>query len=147
MDWKTLAIDKLKEYTVKRQSLEILPMEIAELESTMTSIKSSSSGASVSAKGGGVVRNDDMLLSCIVKIEELQRNLDQAKLWIKAVDKGLAILDPTERNILDRFYISPARGNVDRMCEELFVEKSTLYKRKDVALRKFTIALYGCTES
>lgn len=48
---------------------------------------------------------------------------------------------------MDRFYINPAKGNLDRLCEELFLEKSAAYRRKDAALRKFTIALCGVTES
>lgn len=83
----------------------------------------------------------------MVKKEKLLRNLDRAKLWVEFMDKGLAVLTEDERHILDRFYINPAKGNVDRLCEELFVEKTALYKRKDAAPRRFTLALYGCTES
>jgi len=43
--------------------------------------------------------------------------------------------------------MNPAKGNVERLCVELYTEQSTVYRRKDVALRKFTIAMYGCLES
>ena len=42
--------------------------------------------------------------------------------------------------------IHPAQGNVDRLCEELGIEKAMVYRRKEFALRKFTIALYGAVE-
>lgn len=36
---------------------------------------------------------------------------------------------------------------MDRLCEELGLEKATVYRRRDAALRHFTLALYGVTES
>lgn len=146
MDWKTMAIDDLREYNARRQSLEILPMQIMEIDAEMTGIRSNGNMASVSVSGGSGSR-EDVLISRMVKKEKLQRNLDRAKLWVSFMDKGLAALTDDEQHILDRFYINPAKGNVDRLCEELFVEKTALYKRKDAALRKFTVALYGCAES
>lgn len=146
MDWKTMAIDDLREYNARRQSLEILPMQIAEIDAEMTGIRSNGNMASVSVSGGSGSR-EDVLISRMVKKEKLQRNLDRAKLWVGFMDKGLAALTEDEQHILDRFYINPAKGNVDRLCEELFVEKTALYKRKDAALRKFTVALYGRAES
>lgn len=144
-DWKISAIEKLKQYEAKRQALEIIPMQIAEIESTMTSIRSGANIAPVS--GGKSTGKENMLLSCIVQKEELQRNLDRVKLWIEFMEKGLNILDQDELLVLDRFFIHPAKGNIDRLCGELFIEQSQVYKRRDKALRKFTIALYGCVES
>lgn len=144
-NWKISAIEKLKQYEAKRQALEIIPMQIAEIESTMTSIRSGTYVAPVS--GGKSIGKENMLLSCIVQKEELQRNLDRVKLWIEFMEKGLSILDEDERLVLDRFFIHPAKGNVDRLCGELFIEQSQVYKRRDKALRKFTLAIYGCTES
>ena len=144
-DWKISAIEKLKQYEAKRQALEIIPMQIAEIESTMTSIRSGVNIAPVS--GGKSTGKENMLLSCIVQKEELQRNLDRVKLWIEFMEKGLNILDQDELLVLDRFFIHPAKGNIDRLCGELFIEQSQVYKRRDKALRKFTIALYGCVES
>ena len=144
-DWKVSAIEKLKQYEAKRQALEIIPMQIAEIESTMTSIRSGANIAPVS--GGKSTGKENMLLSCIVQREELQCNLNRVKLWIKFMEKGLSVLDQDERLVLDRFFIHPAKGNIDRLCGELFIEQSQVYKRRDKALRKFTIALYGCVES
>lgn len=145
MDWKTISIDDLREYNARRQSLEALPLQIAELDVEMTGIRSSGNMGVVGSGGSG--SREDWLLGCMMKKEKLQRNLDRAKLWVSFMDKGLAALTEDERHILDRFYINPAKGNVDRLCEELFVEKTALYKRKDAALRRFTVALYGCAES
>lgn len=144
MNWKFEAIEKLKQYEAKKQSLTSIPDEIARLESAMQSIRSATADGKP-VKGGGSGR-EDMMLSNIVHREELERSLEQAKMWVALADAGLEILSAEERLILDRFYIHPAKGNVDRLCGELGVEKSQVYARKDAALHHFTISLYGCSE-
>jgi len=144
LNWKYEAMEKLKSYNAKKQALRSIPEEIARLESEMQSIRSATSdGTPVSGGGSG---REDRYLSNIVHREELSRSLEQAKVWVSLVDAGLAILSQEERLVLDRFYINPARGNVDRLCMELGIEKSQVYARKDSALHHFTIGLYGCTE-
>ena len=145
MNWKFEAIEKLKQYEAKKKALQSIPDEIRRLESAMRSIRGATSDGTP-VQGGGSGR-EDMMLSNIVHREELERSLEQAKIWVGLVDAGLEILSAEERQILDRFYIHPARGNVDRLCEDLSVEKPTVYRKKDCALRHFTICLYGCIES
>lgn len=145
MDWKREAMEKLKRYNAMKQSLRSIPEEITRLESEMQSIRSATSdGTPVTGGGSG---REDRYLSNIVHREELSRSLEQAKAWVSLVDSALAILNSEELLILDRFYISPARGNVDRLCMELGIEKPTVYRRKDGALRHFTLCLYGQTEN
>lgn len=144
MNWKHEAVEKLKQYEAKKLSLSSVPEEIRRLELEMQSIRSAMSDGSP-IKGGGNGR-EDMYLSNIMRREELERSLRQAEIWVSLVDAGLKILSPEERLILDRFYINPARGNVDRLCGELGIEKSQVYSRKDAALRHFTVSLYGCSE-
>ena len=144
MNWKFEAIEKLRLYEAKKQSLRSIPEEIARLESAMKSIRSATADGSP-VNGGGSGR-EDMMLSNIVHREELERSLEQAKRWVAVVDGGLKILGVEERLILDRLYINPARGNVDRLCAELGIEQSSVYRRRDKALHHFTICLYGCSE-
>lgn len=145
MNWKFEAIDKLKGYEAHRRSLTSIPEEIKRLEVALTAIRSAATD-STPVSGGGSTREDAML-SNIVHREELARTLEQARIWVNIVDGGLAVLDDEERLVLDRFYIHRSKGNVDRLCEELGRVKSAVYDRRDKALRRFTIALYGCIES
>lgn len=145
MNWKREAIDKLKNYEAHREALENIPKEIKRLESAYAGIRSATTdGTPVS--GGGSTREDSML-SNIVHRDELKRRLKEARLWVAQVDKALAILDDEERLVLDRFYTHPAKGNVGELCERLNVEQATVYRKRDSALRRFTIALYGVTET
>ncbi len=145
MNWKFEAIDKLKGYEAHKQSLASIPEEIRRLNVALTAIRSATTD-SIPVSGGGSTREDAML-SNIVHREELERALEQAKLWVDIVDGGLDVLDDEERLVLDRFYIHRGKGNVSRLCEELAVEQSSIYRRRDAALRKFTVALYGCAEN
>lgn len=145
MNWRSEAIDKLKSYAARMEALENIPKEIKRLESAYAGIRSATTdGTPIS--GGGNAREDSML-SNIVHRDELKRRLKEARLWVVQVDKALAVLDDEERLVLDRFYIHRAKGNVGELCERLNVEQATVYRRRDSALRRFTIALYGVTET
>lgn len=145
MNWKREAADKLKNYEAHKQALECLPKEIKRLESVYTGIRSATTdGTPIS--GGGNTREDSML-SNIVHRDELKRRLKEARLWVAQVDKALAVLDDEERLVLNRFYIHRAKGAVEALCESLNLEKSAVYDRRDKALRHFTLALYGVTET
>ena len=144
MNWKYEAIDKLKQYEAKKQAIRTLPEEIKRLELAIQSIRSATADGTP-VQGGGSGR-EDMYLSNIVRREELGRSLEQAQKWIAFVDAGLEFVAEDERLILDRFYINPAKGNVERLCMELGCEQATVYRRREQALRSFTLSLYGCME-
>ena len=66
--------------------------------------------------------------------------------WLDIVDGALASLDDEDRRVLELMCIRKARGNLDRLCAELHIEHSTAYRRRDAALRRFTMSLYGVVE-
>lgn len=145
MDWKREAIDKLKCYEAKRTSLERAREELRRLEDDMTRIRSATTdGTPVS---GGTSTREDAIVNNITRREELKVAMREATAWVKIVDGGLAVLDDEERHILDRLYIHRAMENVERLCDELHVEVATVYRRRDKALRHFTLALYGVVET
>lgn len=145
MDWKREAMDKLKCYAAKSTSFDRAREELERLEIEKTKIRSATSDAT--PVSGGTNRREDAMISNIVRREELKLAMKEARNWCRFVDSGLAELDAQERRILDLFYIHPAKGNVDRLCEELCLEKTRVYELKDKALRHFTLALYGVVET
>lgn len=147
MDWKSEAVDKLKQYEAKRQALVSLPLEIAQVESTMTSIRSARMDG-VAVKGSGSSGRENMMLSCIVQRDELQRNLDRTKMWVDSVSGALSVLQADDRHILERVYIYAEPKAVERLLDEYgLTEPSGMYKRIKKAIREFTIAMYGVVES
>lgn len=143
--WDILAIEKLRDYSAKKAALESLPAEISRLEADYGRIRSAVTDATP-IQGGGNMR-EDLLLSNICLREELKQRLADTREWLATMDKALVELTDEERLVLGRFYISPHKGSVDRLCEELGIEKAGVYKRKDKAVRRFAVILYGCTES
>lgn len=143
MNWKYESMEELREYEAKRAAVESIPQEIRQLRDQMVKLGGSSS--SVPVQGGGS-RWEDRQINLIVKLDKLDASLGLARDWVAKVERGLAVLTAEERLILDRFYINVAKGNVDRLCGELHLEKTAVYNRKDAALRKYTLARYGCVE-
>lgn len=145
MDWKREAADKLRCYEAKKSSIERAVEEIRRLNDEMTRVRSATTD-STPVSGGSSTR-EDALVNSIAHQEELKLAIREARRWVKIVDGGLAVLDEQERLVLDRFYIHRGKGNVERLCGELNVEQATVYRRRDSALRHFTLALYGVTET
>lgn len=140
MDWKAKAIEKLQCYEANKQALENIPKELERLGAAYTGIRSATLDGTPRSSGN---RREDAMLSNIVQREELKRRLKESRLWVEIVEGGLSVLDDEARLVLDRLYIHRTKGAVDRLCEELFIEHHAVYERRNKALRRFTLALYG----
>lgn len=145
MIWKHEVIEKLKLYEAKCAALENIPLEIRQQELGMQSIRSMDPDSSP-VKGGGTSR-EDVMLNNIAYREELKESYSQTKLWVDVMDRALSVLTTEEYLLLERFYIHPEKKAADRLAGDLHVDIKTVYRRKDEALRRFTIALYGITET
>jgi len=144
--WKYKAKDKLENYLAQKASLITLSEEIANLESEAYSIKSATSDGTP-VKGGGNGR-EDRLLSNIVQREEYKLLLDRAQTSVDGIERGLAVLNQEERHLLDVAYIARERGYLKRLMNELGLQETTsVYKPINKALLRFTVAMYGGTES
>ncbi len=144
MNWKSEAIDKLKQYSAMRCSLDTIPLELQRLQLHAQSLKSldlSSPAVRTDPK------RDDALINNLVHRQELEATLQQADLWVSQVDRALGVLEPDDRMVLDKMYIKQERDAVGKLCEELCRDTPTVYRRRDRALRKFTLALYGSCPS
>ena len=140
MDWKREALGKLKNYEAMRSCLQAIPLELQRLELDAQKIRSADPGR-VAVKGG--ILRDDALLNNIVHRQELQNQLSQAQCWVRSVEQALSALPEEQRQVLRQLYIVPRKGALEQLCGELGVEQSTVYRRRDQALRQFTTALYG----
>lgn len=145
MNWKKEAVDRLKKFDVMRCSTLTIPKEIQRLQTEACSIRSARTDGTP-VRGGGN-RREEAMLNNMVRRQNLQWALDQANLWVKVTLDALSALNPEEKLILHRFFLYPEKGSVERLCRELGVEQSSVYRKRDQALYKFTMALYGAVES
>jgi len=58
----------------------------------------------------------------------------------------MGVLTPEEKQILHRLLIYPEKRALERLSLELGIEQSSIYRKRDDALRHFTLAYYGVTE-
>ena len=130
MNWKTEAIQRLEGYWAVRQSLKNIPMELKRLESEARMLENLEQYA-------------DARLENLIRRQELSRALEQAKAHTALTEQAFECLCREELRLLELFYIRPRWGNVNRLCIELGLAKSTLYRKRDATLRKFALALYG----
>ena len=145
MNWKHEAVNKLRRYDAMQRATVNLPLEIKRLKAETEGVRS---GLQVGFAGGKSSRSkEDALLDNLMKRQQLQWSLDQAQSWTGTVSRALGALEPEEQLILQQLYILPREGAVGQLMERLSVERSTLYRRRDKALKKFTLSLYGGEES
>ena len=142
MDWKQEAIEKLRDYEAHRKALDSIPLELERLGAAYTGIRAARVDGTPRS-GSSASNREDAMLSNIVHRDELKRRLKEARLWVEIVDGGLSVLDDEERLVLDYCYIHKVKGSINELCERLNVEQATVYRRRDLALRRFTLALYG----
>lgn len=144
MNWKNEAIDRLRRYDSMKAAAVNMAEELKELSESIASIKSAMTDRVAVKKS---TEFNEKLLNDLAKKEEMAVALRSAKSWLKVTERALKVLKPDEKLVLYRMYISRERGALDRLCEELECEVSTVYRRRDEALKRFTMSLYGYTET
>lgn len=141
MNWKAEAKEKLRRYDAMRLATINIPEELERLEIDAQSIRAAKYDNTVVNSGGS--HREDAMLSNIIHRQELAWTLQQAQSWLKTTDRALTALTKEEKLILHRLYIYPEAGALERLCKELGVEVSSIYRRRDRALKHFTMAFYG----
>ena len=144
MNWKAEAKEKLQRYDAMRLATVNIPEEITRLEIDAKSIRSARTDATPVSGGGS--KREEAMLNNIIHRQELAWTLQQAQSWLRSTDRALTALTNEEKLILQRLYMYPQPGALERLCKELDVESSSIYRRRDRALRHFTLAYYGICE-
>lgn len=144
MNWKDEAMEKLRNYDAMRQSLTIIPEELQRLEQEANDLRSVQFDRPVVKSNGN--RKETALINNLVQRQELARNFQQAQFLVRNTDLALGVLNPEEKLVLHRLYIYPEKGALDRLCGELGVEQSSIYRKRDKALHHFTLAYYGVAQ-
>lgn len=145
VNWCTFSIQRLKDYEDRKAAEENLIEQIESLKDRFTAIRAATTD-STPVQGGNDNKRENMLISNISMREELEKNLAIVRRELSITEKGLDALSKQERLILTRFYISNSKNCVMRLCDELYISKTEVYRMKDKALKKFTLACYGIVE-
>lgn len=142
MDWKRAAIEDLKLYHRRRDSLNNLKDRIQALKEHYLSVKCSLGSDAAPVKNGSS-KIEDRMLNNIVERERLTHTYKATRRLVELTERGLKGLDDKERLVIERFFVTKERNHVERLMDELHVEKSHVYRLKDRALYNFTVTMYG----
>ena len=141
MDWKKEAIEDLSRYQMMKVGLRNLNEELQALEQTSADAPAAFRREPVVQ--GGKRAADEAVLHRIVRRDRLSASRDALRATLRRMDRALRMLSDEERNVLTHFYIERTPGAAQLLCEQLCYEQAHIYRIKDAALKKFTIAMYG----
>lgn len=144
-NWCVYSIQRLRDYEDKQRAVINLTEQIKVLDEKLTAIRSATTD-STPVQGGTDNKREEMLIYNIATREELKKNLDIIEHDLSITENGLNALTDTELKILTRFYVNRSKGYVERLCDELFISKTELYRQKEDALKRFTMVCYGIVE-
>jgi len=141
MNWKEEAIERLESYRAMRRSLKTIPTEMRRLECQAKLLGSVQ--LDVMPRGVRARNREDRILSNAIRYRELELSLEQARLWVEAMDESLAVLEEDHRLILELLYIEKKADALQILARRLGLEKTSIYRHRDRALRHFVLSLYG----
>ena len=138
MNWKKETENELRDYQKKRDALGNIPEIVERIDYELTLMKFRQNAGSISN-----YKVEDIILDNIIRKSELERNLTLIHQRIDLVERGLENISCDERRILEAFYIDRPSDYIIELCKEFCCEKSSIYSRKDNALRNFVMAMYN----
>ena len=142
MNWKEETVERLRRYPAMANAVKSIPMQMENLALEAQSLQSMQPGRF----GGGNKRaQEDRLLNIFVQQQELALALQNAQCWVEITERALRRQPERDRALLRMLYVEnqPAA----QICELLGMEKSSLYRHRDTALKNLTLSIYGALES
>lgn len=144
MDFKREAVENLKNYEARKEGVRRAERQIAILKEESVALRSATTDKT--PVSGSTNLREDRMINNVALRQELERGKKTTEKWVKLMDEALAALDDEDRRVLELMYIRKTKGSVDRLCEELYCEPRTVYRKRDAAVRKFAMLFYGVTE-
>ena len=143
LDKRSAAVDALKDYDSMAFIIANTSNEIKNTRDDMGSIRS--------PQFDGMPRThnpqagEECILKNIEEIDILQERYRQAVEYMEWFKPAWEELSSEERYVLETFYRDEGgqTGAVYEICSQLNVERSTAYNRKNRALAKLAVLLYG----
>ncbi len=68
--------------------------------------------------------------------------MDRLRCSLQSLEQAMQVLTPEERLVAERLFVHPAKGNVQRLCQELCIEQSSVYRRRETVLRKLEQVMF-----
>ena len=136
-------IQELKDYSLWRHSLDIIPQRIAEIEERMLSL--GGGGADAPVKSSGTNKQEEKLCACIDEKNELQKTLEARLKKKEYIEEGLSRLNEDELKILDIFYMQGLKYHeaLEKSIVVTCMSESVVDRTRRRALRKYSLCEFG----
>ena len=145
LDKRNAAINALKDYEGMNYIIQTAPSEIAATQECMTGI----GGLALSDMPKGPHNPhaaEDRIVKAMDSISLLNERYRRAEEYVAWFLPAWQMLSEQERFVLSRFYMDDESKQVDsvgEICERFHIERTSAYKKKDRALSRLTLLLYG----
>ena len=73
----------------------------------------------------------------------LKEHAKIAQMRVDIIEAALSVLTAEERMIVEGFFFTTGKYKAKQLCEQLFLERSTLFRKRNRAIQKFAIAYFG----
>jgi hypothetical protein len=136
-------IQELKDYALWKDSLEIIPQRIAEIDERMQSLGGGKTDTPV--KNSGTNKQEEKLCQCIDEKTELLKTLESRTKKKEYIEKGLAHLTEEEQKVLDIFYMRSLKYGeaVNVAMNEMNMSEKSVDRTRRSALRKYSLCEFG----
>ena len=143
LDKRSAAVDALKDYDSMAFIIANTSNEIKNTRDDMGSIRSPQFDGMPRTHNSQA--GEERILKNIEEIDILQERYRQAVEYMEWFKPAWEELSSEERYVLETFYRDEGgqTGAVYEICSQLNVERSTAYNRKNRALAKLAVLLYG----
>lgn len=141
LDYRPFSKQKLYEYNSLKCAVKNISERIQELKLMQTALSKGIIRERV--QGGKASSSEDQKLSIICELDRLQTILKIRSSDLRRIDRALNSLTKEQQTILRYFYIDAYDNHIERLMQDLCMERRTVYYKHDAALRDFTIAMYG----
>lgn len=145
LDKRSAAISALKDYESMKYIAAHAQQHIAEREGHMTSIGSpvlTTMPKGPSKPGAG----ENRIVKALDEINVIHEQRQRAQAYMAWFEPAWSFLSEDERFVLTHFFMCDEYKQVDNVldiCERYHIERSSAYKKKDRALARLTLLLYG----
>ena len=144
MNWQKEAINDLRQYYARKQSLENMAERKLALEEKFKAIKCAMSDSTPVM--GGASRIEDNMLNNIVERQKIDLNTEATSRLVKITERGLSGLNDQQRLVLEKFYMDSRMNHVEYLMDALGYENTRIYEIKDRALYAFTVSMFGIVD-
>jgi hypothetical protein len=145
LDKRGAAINALKDYKSMEYIIEHTDEEIANIHDDLTTIGNpafSDMPSCTHNPQSGEIR----MAVAIDEIDVLRKRYRQAKEYMEWFQPAWKTLNSEERFVLEQFYWKEETKQIDavyNICDQLHVERSTAYNKKNRAVQHLALLLYG----